>query len=198
LADIVVAITGASGVVYGVNLVNWLLANDHRVYLVVSEPAMIVLNHELGWNIRECKQATQFFSSRGRLICFDNHDISAPIASGSFRHDGMVVVPCTMSTLAGIAHGTSNNLIERAADVCLKEGRRLILVPRETPLSLIHLRNMLAVAEAGGRIVPAMPAFYSDSREIADLVSFMTGKILDSLDIPNETFRRYGSTPLIE
>jgi len=103
----------------------------------------------------------------------------------------MVVVPCSMSTLAGIAHGTSNNLIERAADVCLKEGRNLVLVPRETPLSLVHLRNMVAVVEAGARMVPAMPAFYAGAGGVKDLVYFMVGKILDSLGIDNDAYRRY-------
>ena len=100
-----------------------------------------------------------------------------------------------MSTLAGIAHGTSNNLIERAADVCLKEGRTLVLVPRETPLNLIHLRNMLAAVEAGARMVPAMPAFYADSSRVSDLVNFMVGKILDSLGIDNDSYRRYNRGP---
>lgn len=190
MARIVVAITGASGVIYGTGLVNWLLINAHQVYLVLSEPARIVLKQELDWDIRNSRDVAKFLKP-GKLTCLENSDISASIASGSYLHDGMVVVPCTMSTLAGIAHGTSNNLIERSADVCLKEGRRLVLVPRETPLSLIHLRNMMAAAEAGARIVPAMPAFYSDSLNISDLVSFMVGKILDSLGIPNDAFRRY-------
>ncbi len=190
MARIVVAITGASGVIYGTELVNWLLVHGHIVNLVLSEPARLVLKQELEWDIVDSRNVAQFFEP-GQLICFANHDIGAPIASGSHLYDGMVVVPCTMSTLAGIAHGTSNNLIERSADVCLKEGRPLVLVPRETPLNLIHLRNMLAAAEAGARIVPAMPAFYSDCREILDLVSFMVGKILDSLGIPNDAFRRY-------
>lgn len=190
MAKIVVAITGASGVIYGTGLVNWLLLNGHQVYLVLSEPARIVLKQELDWDLSDSQDAAKFFKP-GKLTCLENHDISASIASGSYLYDGMAVVPCTMSTLAGIAHGTSNNLIERSADVCLKEGRRLVLVPRETPLNLIHLRNMMAAAEAGARIVPAMPAFYSDSLDISDLVSFMVGKILDSLGIPNDAFRRY-------
>ncbi|MGE5543569.1 MAG: UbiX family flavin prenyltransferase [Bacillota bacterium] len=190
MAKIVVAITGASGVIYGTELVNWLLTHGNQVYLVVSDPARLVLKQELDWNIKNSQDVAKYFKP-GQLTVFENSDIGAPVASGSFIHDGMVVVPCTMSTLAGIAHGTSNNLIERSADVCLKEGRRLVLVPRETPLNLIHLRNMLAVAEAGARMVPAMPAFYSAPREISDLVSFMVGKILDSLGIPNNAFRRY-------
>lgn len=197
MASIVVAITGASGVIYGTELVNWLLVNGHQVYLVMSEPARLVLKNEMNWDIKDSREAASFFKP-GRLTCWDNHDIGAPIASGSYLHDGMVVVPCTMSTLAGIAHGTSNNLIERSADVCLKEGRRLVLVPRETPLNLIHLRNMLVVAEAGARVVPAMPGFYSDSRDIGDLVSFMVGKILDSLGIHNDAYRRYSLDPTEE
>mgnify|MGYP000862269224 CR=1 FL=1 len=190
MAKIVVAITGASGVIYGTGLVNWLLTHGHQVYLIMSDPARLVLKQELDWDLRDSRDVAKFLKP-GNLTCFENSDIGAPVASGSFIHDGMVVVPCTMSTLAGIAHGTSNNLVERSADVCLKEGRRLVLVPRETPLNLIHLRNMLAAAEAGARMVPAMPAFYSDSRDINDLVSFMIGKILDSLSISNDAFRRY-------
>jgi 4-hydroxy-3-polyprenylbenzoate decarboxylase len=176
-------------VIYGVELVNWLLTNDHQVYLVLSEPARIVLRSEMNWDI-DSQEALAFFAP-GRLTCYNNQDIGAPIASGSFLYDSMVVVPCTMSTLAGIAQGTSNNLIERAADVCLKEGRRLVLVPRETPLNKIHLRNMLAASETGARIVPAMPAFYSSVQTVNDLVAFMVGKILDSLAIENDAYRRY-------
>ena len=189
MSKIVVAITGASGVIYGVELANWLLVNDHQVYLVLSEPARLVVKSELDWDI-DSRGLSAYFAP-GHLSCFDNQDIGAPIASGSFLYDGMVVAPCTMSTLAGIAQGTSNNLIERAADVCLKEGRRLVLVPRETPLNKIHLRNMLAASEAGARIVPAMPAFYSGVEDIGDLVAFMVGKILDSLTIENNAYRRY-------
>ncbi|MGI6513302.1 MAG: UbiX family flavin prenyltransferase [Syntrophomonadaceae bacterium] len=194
MAKIVVAITGASGVVYGTELVNWLLINGHQVYLVLSDPARLVLKQELDWETKDCQEAARYFAP-GSITCFDNSDIGAPIASGSFVHDGMVVVPCSMSTLAGIAHGTSNNLIERAADVCLKEGRTLVLVPRETPLNLIHLRNMLAAVEAGARMVPAMPAFYADSSRVSDLVNFMVGKILDSLGIDNDSYRRYNRGP---
>ncbi len=190
LQSIVVAITGASGVIYGVELVNWLLTNGHKVYLVMSEPARVVLKSEMNCDIKDFKEVASVFKP-GLISWFDNKDIGASIASGSFLHDGMVVVPCTMSTLAGIAHGSSNNLIERSADVCLKEGRPLILVPRETPLNLIHLRNMVTVVEAGAKLVPAMPAFYSDSNDISDLVSFMVGKILDSLGIKNDVYRRY-------
>jgi len=190
MAKIVVAITGASGVVYGTELVDWLLSNGHQVYLVLSDPARLVLTQELDWEIKSCQEAAKYFKP-GNLTCFENSDIGAPIASGSFIHDGMAVVPCSMSTLAGIAQGTSNNLIERAADVCLKEGRKLVLVPRETPLNLIHLRNMLAAVEAGARMVPAMPAFYADSSRVSDLVHFMVGKILDNLGIDNDVYRRY-------
>ena len=134
MARIVVAITGASGVIYGTELVNWLLIHGHQVYLVLSEPARLVLKQELDWDLRDCRDIEKYLKP-GHLTCFANNNIGAPIASGSHLHDGMVVVPCTMSTMAGIAHGTSNNLIERSADVCLKEGRRLVLVPRDPLLT---------------------------------------------------------------
>ncbi len=189
MAKIVVAITGASGVVYGVQLANWLLRHDHVVYMVVSEPAKLVLKSELDWDLY--KHTVSDYMSSGQITCYENQTIGAPIASGSFLYDAMVIVPCTMSTLAGVAHGSSNNLIERAADVCLKEGRRLVVVPRETPLNIIHIKNMLSLAEAGGRVVPAMPAFYSNSETTEHLVDFMVGKILDSLGIDNDAYLRY-------
>ena len=129
--------------------------------------------------------------SEGQLYLYNNADIASRLASGSFVTDGMVIVPCTMSTLASVANGLSDNLIERAADVMLKERRPLVIVPRETPLSSIHLRNMLSLADMGAAIVPAMPAFYHRPDNIEDIVSFMVGKILDVMKIPNEIFNRY-------
>lgn len=157
--------------------------------MVVSEPAKLVLKSELDWDLD--KHTVSDYMSSGQITCYENQAIGAPIASGSFLYDAMVIVPCTMSTLAGVAHGSSNNLIERAADVCLKEGRRLVVVPRETPLNIIHIKNMLSLAEAGGRVVPAMPAFYSKSETTEHLVDFMVGKILDSLGIDNDAYLRY-------
>lgn len=188
MSRFVVGITGASGVVYGVRLVTWLLDKGHEVHLVISDPARLVLRDELDWD--PTADILEKFGP-GLLFLYDNHKMDSAIASGSFIHDGMIIVPCTMSTLSGVAHGTSNNLIERAADVTIKEGRKMILVPRETPLSQIHLRNMLAAAEAGAKIVPAMPAYYHKPKDLNGLVDFMVGKILDTLRVPNDLFDRY-------
>jgi len=188
----IVAITGASGVVYGTTLVNELLQKGIEVHLVVSRPACIVMEQELGWNLGDSpeKELGKYFP-KGQLFLYNNADIAARLASGSFITDGMVIVPCTMSTLSAVSNGLSNNLIERAADVMLKERRPLVLVPRETPLSSIHLRNMLQLSDMGAAIVPAMPAFYHRPETIEEMVSFMTGKILDVMKIPNQTFKRY-------
>ncbi len=188
----IVAITGASGVVYGINLVRVLLAKGYEVHLVISEPARLVLKQELGWEIdAHLEKSLRHYFAEGELFLYNNADIAARIASGSFITDGMVIVPCTMSTLASVAHGLSDNLIERAADVMLKEQRPLVIVPRETPLSAIHLRNMLSLADMGVAVVPAMPAFYHQPATIDELISFVVGKILDVMKIPHEEFRRY-------
>lgn len=195
----VVGITGASGVVYGTRLVEALLASGHEVHLVVSEPAVVVATHELGWDfqagvVETCRREIAG-GNTGTLRVYENHEIWAPPASGSFPVGGMVVIPCSMSTLSGIAHGSSNNLIERAADVMLKEKRLLVLVPRETPLNVIHLRNMLSLAEMGVSIVPAMPGFYHQPRTVDDMVSFVVGKVMDILAMENRLFKRYEGGP---
>lgn len=188
----VVAITGASGVVYGVRFVEALLSLGHEVRLVISEAAGIVLEQEMGWDRQDLERlALQEYFPAQHLQVYHNRDIAAPIASGSFPTDGMIIIPCTMSTLAAVAHGMSNDLIERTADVMLKEHRQLVLVPRETPLSSIHLRNMLSLADMGVHIVPAMPGFYHQPQSLDDMVNFMLGKILDIMNIPNQFFQRY-------
>ncbi|NLV21616.1 MAG: UbiX family flavin prenyltransferase [Syntrophomonadaceae bacterium] len=188
----IVAITGASGIIYGVRITEVLLAQGYEVHLVVSEPGCIVMKQEMGWELGEYPQESlrQYFPQPG-LYLYNNADIAARLASGSFITEGMVIVPCTMSTVAAVANGLSNNLIERTADVMLKERRPLIIVPRETPLSVIHLRNLLRLAEMGVAIVPAMPGFYHHPRNIDEMVSFMVGKILDIMRIPNDSFQRY-------
>jgi len=192
LGRYIVAITGASGVIYGINLVRVLLAKGYEVHLVISEPARLVLKQELGWEIgSQPEKSLRHYFAEGELFLYNNADIAARLASGSFITDGMVIVPCTMSTLASVAHGLSDNLIERAADVMLKERRPLVIVPRETPLSAIHLRNMLSLADMGVAVVPAMPAFYHQPATIDELISFVVGKILDVMKIPHEEFRRY-------
>ncbi|MCR4400362.1 MAG: flavin prenyltransferase UbiX [Syntrophomonadaceae bacterium] len=194
-----VAITGASGVVYGLRAVEALLEAGVEVHLVVSEPARLVLAQEQGWDERtpleeECRRRLRL-PTGSKLVVYGNHDIAAPLASGSFGMEAMVVIPCSMSTLSSIAHGSADSLIERAADVMLKERRPLVLVPRETPLNTIHLRNMLAAAEAGAAILPAMPAFYHAPATVEDMVQFVVGKLLDLLRVPHRAFAPYRGVP---
>ncbi len=180
---LIVAITGASGVVYGKRLLEALREKKIETHLIVSKAAENVIDHELEMTKRELEKLVSHV--------YDVDDLSAPIVSGSFKTDGMIVMPCSMKTLAGIAHGYSENLILRAADVTLKEKRKLVLVPRETPLSVVHLRNMLDLASQGVFILPAMPAYYHKPEKIEDLVDFVVGKALDLLDIEHELFKRW-------
>jgi 4-hydroxy-3-polyprenylbenzoate decarboxylase len=192
---IAVGITGASGAVYGVRLTQQLLTLGHTVHLIVTEAGWQVFFEELGWDTsnRESIIENQFRSYGGILYYHTLRDFRAPIASGSYRSDAMIIIPCSMGTLSGIAHGASGNLLERSADVMLKEGKRLILVPRETPLNQIHLENMLKVTQAGGKILPAMPGYYHLPKTMDDLINFLVGKALDSLGIDDHTlFQRWG------
>jgi len=185
---IIVAITGASGVIYGLNLLKSLKELKIDTSLVITKPAEIILNHELGMDEDEIKKlATRFY---------DPDDLTASINSGSCRFNSMVIVPCTMKTLSAIASGYASNAITRAADVALKEKRNLILVPRETPLRSVHLENMLKISGEGGVILPAMPGFYHNPENIDDMVNFIVGKILDVLGIDNHLFKRWhGENP---
>lgn len=188
----IVAITGASGVMYGLELIAQLLNREHEVHLVVSQPAVLVLQQELGWSSEMAiEDNLRHYLPAGQLYYYNNSDIGACIASGSFVTDAMVIIPCTMSTLAAVANGLSNSLIERVADVMLKEQRPLIIVPRETPLSKVHLRNMLMLADMGVAIVPAMPAFYHRPANVNEIILFMVGKVLDVMKIPHNIFQRY-------
>jgi 4-hydroxy-3-polyprenylbenzoate decarboxylase len=186
----IVGITGASGVIYGVRFLEAIkhYASDSEVHLVISNAAVRVLRHELGLD-RE-------YIARLADRVYGEDELDAPIASGSFRHDGMVIIPCSMKTLASIAHGIADNLITRAADVALKERRKLILVIRETPLNLVHIRNMELVTLAGAIVMPASPAFYHRPRSIDDLVNFIVGRVLDLLGIENDLYRRWGQGDL--
>jgi 4-hydroxy-3-polyprenylbenzoate decarboxylase len=177
---LIVAITGASGVVYGKRLLEVLREKKVETHLVVSKAAESVIEHELGMTKKDLERLAR------HVYCVD--DLSAPFMSGSFRTDGMVIIPCSMKTLAGVAHGFSDNLVLRAADVTLKEGRRLVVVPRETPLSVVHLRNMLVVARLGVAVIPAMPAYYHRPKRIDDLVDFVVGKVLDCLGVEHRLF----------
>lgn len=187
---IILGITGASGLVYAVRALHHLLNADYTVEVVASKSTYMVWQAEK--NIRMPGDMTNqeaFWRSqaevpeRGTLRCHPWADVGATIASGSYRTAGMVVMPCSMSTVGKLAAGLSTGLLERAADVQLKEGRKLVLVPRETPFSLIHLRNLTSLAEAGARIVPAIPAWYHNPQSIDDLVDFVVARALDQLDI---------------
>ncbi len=224
----IVAITGASGVIYGIRLLEVLAERKIPVELVISDTARIVIKEELGieWgqaDFWERGTGAIFGNQNGAhplknlpvpfIHSYDFHDFTAPIASGSYPTEGMVIVPCSMGTLGAIASGLSQNLIHRAADCTIKEGRKLILVPREMPLSAIHLENMLKLARLGVKIVPPMPAFYSgllrrepqvpasvpeaqDSglQKISDLVDFVAGKILDQMGISHMLYPRWVGT----
>ena len=191
---VIVGITGASGAIYAVRTVAALVEKSTPVELVVSEFGRRLLHDELG---REAgiDRLEAYLTARygvvlpnGGLIIHSNRDVGASVASGSYPCRAMVIVPCSMKTLAGVAHGLSKNLIERAADVVLKERRRLVIVPRETPMSLPQLRNLVLCAEAGASILPAMPGFYQRPETLDDLADFMAGKILSSLDIEHRLF----------
>jgi len=180
---LIVAITGASGVVYGKRLLEVLREKRVETHLIVSKAADKVIKHELETSKKDLEKLARHV--------YNEDDLDAPLMSGSFQTDGMIIIPCTMKTLAGIAHGYSNNLILRAADVTLKEKRKLIVVPRETPLSVVHLRNMLTVAKLGVAVIPAMPAYYHKPMKIDDLVDFVVGKVFDCLGVEHRLFKRW-------
>jgi 4-hydroxy-3-polyprenylbenzoate decarboxylase len=192
--SIAVAVTGASGAVYASRTMAALLERGCHLELVISDYGRRLLRDELGESAAADKLVDYLASKygdgvrRGTHTLYSNRDLGAKIASGSQGCEGMVVVPCSMKSLAGIANGLSRNLVERAADVMLKERRRLIIVPRETPMSLPQLRNMVLCAEAGAMIMPAMPAFYQMPKTLDDLADFMAGKILSSLGFDHELY----------
>jgi 4-hydroxy-3-polyprenylbenzoate decarboxylase len=187
---LILGVTGASGLIYAVRALKFLLLADYAIELVASKSTYMVWQAEQEIRMpTEPDQQEQFWREQagvltgGKLICHRWGDVGATVASGSFRTLGMVIMPCSMSTVAKIATGLSSDLLERAADVQLKEGRQLVIVPRETPFSLIHLRNLTALAEAGARIVPAIPAWYHNPQTIEDLVDFVVARVLDQLNI---------------
>ena len=210
---LVLAITGASGAVYATRLLEVLLRAGREVHLVISPSGAAVIKQELNVAIDPARPdlakllpADLVHSShhaprdenltrsvRTTIICHRHDDFLAPIASGSFLTGGMVVCPCSGSTLSGIAHAASQNLIQRAADVHLKERRKLILVPRETPLSVLQIENMHRAAQAGAVILPAMPGWYHGVKSVQDLVDFVVARILDQLGVPHELMRRWGT-----
>lgn len=197
--DLVLAMTGASGAAYGVRLLDVLLRAGRTVHLTISPAAALVIEQELGQKVRLDAFALKDLigeadRASGQIQYHDHRDFRAGIASGSFLTAGMVVCPCSMGTAAAIAHGLSQNLIHRAADVHLKERRKLILVPRETPLGVVQLRNLTACAEAGAVVLPAMPAFYTQPQTLQDAVDFIVGRICDQLSVEHRLLRRWGES----
>jgi len=200
--DLVLAFTGASATPYGVRLLEVLLRAGRNVHLTLSPAGVEVLAHELDRHVR----LNHFVLSDllgdaaeekpGQVLYYDYRDFRAGIASGSFLTAGMVICPCSMGTVGAIANGMSQNLIHRAAEVHLKERRKLILVPRETPLHLIQLRNLTACAEAGAVVLPAMPAFYTRPQSLQDAVDFIVGRICDQLGVPHQLLQRWGDSAL--
>ncbi len=181
---IVVGITGASGVILGIKLLEFLKKTGIETHLIITGIAKKIIEHETDYSVKDVEKLAD--------SVHDNKDLFAPIASGSFKIKGMVVIPCSMKTLAGVANGYSDNLLLRVADVCLKERRRMILVAREMPLSQIHVENMERVSRAGGIILPPVLTFYSKPKNINDMVNHVIGKVLDMLDIENDVYKRWG------
>lgn len=195
---ICIAFTGASGMPYGVRLLECLLAAGCRVQLLYSQVAQVVARQEMALELpARASEAQTFFRERfatlpGSLEVYGREEWFAPVASGSNPPDAMIVCPCTMGTLASIAQGLASNLIERAADVVLKEGRKLVLVPRETPFSAIHLENMLRLSRGGAIILPPNPGFYHHPQNVSDLVDFVVARILDQVAVPHSLMQRWG------
>lgn len=181
---ILVGVCGASGAIYGVRLVEVLHQLNVETHLILSDAAKKIMRHETGF--------TENILSKLAAKVYDNNDFFSPPASGSFEVDAMVVVPCSLKTLSAVANGYTDTLISRAAVCCLKENKPLVLVPRETPLDLATLRNMVKAKEGGAILLPAMPAFYHKPEAIDDLVNFVVGKILDQLKIKHNLFKRWG------
>ena len=196
---ILLAVTGASGSVYAQRLLQVLMQMFERIYLVCSESGKQVVEHELAndgapSSLREILKGKRTGDEKVRL--YANDDFFAPFASGSNAATDIVVIPCSMGTLSRVCHGFSSSLLERACDVTLKQKKRLVLVPRETPLSIIHLQNMLRLAQAGAHIVPANPAFYHKPRTLEDSVDFVVSRVLDCLELKHDLSKRWGNRRL--
>ena len=190
---LVVAITGASGAVYGERAVALLARSDVEVHLTISQAASITLRRErdLHVDLDDFHLSDLIGFESDNVIYHDVGDVGASIASGSFRTMGMMIVPCSIGTAGAVANGLSMNLIHRAADVCLKEKRRLVLVPRETPLNTMHLENLLRIAQAGAVVLPAMPAFYHGPKTLDDQINFVLAKLFDQFDLDFDLIRRW-------
>ena len=199
---IVVAICGASGAIYGIRLLRLLLTLGLAVHTVISEAGYEVLSHEIDYTGKNSTDALLAYirqtgcqpDPNATLTLYDNHDLFAPSASGSFRHSGMIIAPCSMKTLGAIANGVADCLIARAADVCLKEKKPLVLMVRETPFNLVHIQNMEKAHRAGAIIMPASPGFYHHPQTITDLADAMAGRALDQLGVDHNQVQRWGET----
>jgi 4-hydroxy-3-polyprenylbenzoate decarboxylase len=197
--QLTVAVTGASGALYAVRLLRFLMMHAWEVDFIISDAGRITFKVETGADL-ETQSISDYLKSqfgetemRGKIRTYDNRSFAAPIASGSVRRRGMVVIPCSMKTMSGIAHGAASNLIERAADVALKENFPLIVVPRETPLNVIQIENMLKLAQAGAKIIPAMPAFYQQPKNLDDIADFIAGRVLNALGMDDhQLFKSWG------
>lgn len=199
MKKIVVGITGASGSIYGLRLVEELLRAEKQVTLLLTNAGRQVLAYETGLQLTEqvqqcAQQLREYFQADNRLQHYALNDFFAPIASGSNAPEAVVICPCSMGTAGRIAAGLSDNLLERVADVVLKEHKKLLLVPRETPFNQIHLENLLRLSQAGAQILPAMPGFYQQPQSVADLVNFVVGKVLDNLGVEHHLFQRWGDS----
>ncbi len=197
---LVVGVTGASGAIYAQKLLQLLEADPRvaRVHLVVTDAGLRLVAHELGIVAQDLKRLPQLLVGKpvGKIECIPNKDIGAAIASGSYVVDGMVVIPCSAGALAAVANGTSDDLLARASDVCLKEGRRLVLCLRETPLSRVHIENMLRATQAGALMMPATPAFYFEPKTIQDFVTEFVCRVLAQLGLPQaEQYHWTGGAP---
>ena len=190
----VVALSGASGMIYAVRLVEWLVRHGHRIDLLVSRPAEKVFALEIGRVPADEKAWRKFFSDRRGLLKYHAlNDFNSPLASGSVKRDAMIIVPCSMGLVGRIAAGVSGNLLERAADIMLKERRPLVLVFRETPLSLIHLENLTNLSRAGAIVMPAAPGFYSRPKDLNELADGLVGRILKQVGIENNLEKEWGN-----
>ncbi|MBC8519823.1 MAG: UbiX family flavin prenyltransferase [Gammaproteobacteria bacterium] len=199
-STVTLAVTGASGAAYALRLLEQLIAADVRVWMMLSDAARIVMEMEVDLSLPEASHDVQklfvekFGAREGQLSLFEKGEWTSPVASGSSAPYAMVVCPCSMGTLSAIAYGSSDQLLERAADVMIKENKKLILVPRETPYSAIHLENMLKLSRIGVTILPPNPGFYHQPKSIDDLVDFVVARILDQLGLERDFVQRWGST----
>jgi len=196
MKSFIVAISGASGSIYGIRLVKELIKAEINVHLCLSNQSFSIIKTETGIDlsgitVQEIEEKVRKYFNSETVNYYGNGNLAAPISSGSFTTDGMFVVPCSMKTLAGIANGYASNLIVRAADVVMKEGRKLILSPREMPFSTIHLENMLKLSRMGVTIAPPIPAFYQKPENMDNIIEFVVGKLMDSAGIENSLFKRW-------